>query len=188
MPHQHSRQHSHSHDEHSHPQHSHHGHGHHAPANYNRAFVIGLLLNGGLVLTEFTFGLLANSVALIADAGHNLSDVLGILLAWIASLLVRRRPSARYTYGWRKSSVLAAFLNAVFLLVATGGIVWESVHRLINPGEVNGAIVIGVAAIGIAINTGTSMGFPTPLMNGLFAPICLSVPVSPKFTTCIFGV
>ncbi len=151
--------HSPDHDRHHH--HSHAGHsGHqHPPANYNRAFIVGLLLNGGFVLTEFVFGLLANSVALIADAGHNLSDVLGLLLAWIATLLVRRQPSTRYTYGWRKSSVLAAFLNAIFLLIATGGIIWEAVQRLIHPGDVNGAIVMTVAVIGIAINMGTAMMF-----------------------------
>jgi cobalt-zinc-cadmium efflux system protein len=121
--------------------------------------MVGLLLNSGFVLTEFAFGLLANSVALIADAGHNLSDVLGLLLAWIASVLVNRQPSARYTYGWRKSSILAAFLNAVFLLVATGGIIWEAMQRLFHPSEVEGAIVIGVAIIGVAINTVTALMF-----------------------------
>lgn len=153
-----SHQHSHHQHSHAHAHHAHTGH-HHAPTSYNRAFVLGLLLNGGFVLTEVTFGWLANSVALIADAGHNLGDVLGLLLAWIASVLARRRPSARYTYGWRKSSVLAAFLNSILLLVATGSIVWESLQRLVNPGEVNGAIVIGVAAVGIAINAGTALMF-----------------------------
>ena len=149
MPHQHS---------HSHHDHSHAGH-HHAPADYNRAFIVGLLLNGGFVLTEFGFGSLANSVALIADAGHNLSDVLGLLLAWMGSVLARRQPSARYTYGWQKSSILAAFLNSIFLLVATGGIVWETLHRLLNPSDVKGAIIIGVAAVGIVINTATALMF-----------------------------
>ena len=153
-----SHEHSHAHHDHSHAGHSHAGH-HHPPANYSRAFVVGLILNAGFVLAEFGFGVLANSVALISDAGHNLSDVLGLLLAWIASVLVRRQPSARYTYGWRKSSILAAFLNAIFLLVATGGIIWEAIQRLVNPSEVNGAVIIGVAAIGIAINTGTALMF-----------------------------
>jgi cobalt-zinc-cadmium efflux system protein len=88
-----------------------------------------------------------------------ISDILRLLLAWVASLLARRRPSARYTYGWRKSSILAAFLNAIFLLVATGGIMWESVQRLLSPGAVEGTIVIMVATIGIAINTGTALMF-----------------------------
>jgi cobalt-zinc-cadmium efflux system protein len=146
------------HPSHSHHDHSHAGH-HHAPDNYNRAFIVGLILNGGFVLTEFSFGLLANSVALIADAGHNLSDVLGLLLAWIASLLARRQPSSRNTYGWRKSSILAAFLNSIFLLVATGVIVWEGIQRFLNPSEVEGTIVIGVAVVGILINTGTALMF-----------------------------
>jgi cobalt-zinc-cadmium efflux system protein len=145
----------HSHDHHHH---THDGH-HHAPASYNRAFIVGLLLNGGFVITEFGFGWWANSVALMADAGHNLSDVLGLLLAWIASSLAQRQPSARYTYGWRKSSILAALLNSILLLVATGGIIWESIGRLLHPSEVAGAIVIGVAAIGVAINTGTALMF-----------------------------
>jgi cobalt-zinc-cadmium efflux system protein len=161
MPHQHDRHHDHSHQGESHRHdldrvgHNH----HHPPANYNRAFVVGILLNGSFVLTEFAFGIMANSVALIADAGHNLSDVLGLLLAWVASILARRQPSARYTYGWRKSSIIAALLNAVFLLVATGGIMWEAIQRTLAPGEVNGQIVIGVAAIGIFINIGTAVMF-----------------------------
>lgn len=142
--------HSHSHGEHRH---------HHLPANYNRAFIVGLVLNGGFVLTEFFFGFLANSVALIADAGHNLSDVLGLILAWAASLLVRRQPSSRKTYGWRKSSIVAAFLNAVFLLLVTGGIAWESVQRFSTPHEVKGGMIILVAAIGIVINAVTALMF-----------------------------
>ena len=149
---------SHGHDHHHDRGHSHAGH-HHAPANYNLAFGVGLILNGGFVLTEFIFGLQAHSVALIADAGHNLSDVLGLVLAWVASLLLHRKPSARYTYGWRKFSILAAFLNAIFLLVATGAIMWEAVGRLMHPGEVQGSIVITVAAIGVVINTATALMF-----------------------------
>ena len=150
MPHQHH----HPHD------HSHHGHHHHAPTNYNRAFMVGLALNGGFVITEFIFGLLANSVSLIADAGHNLSDVLGLVISWTAILISRRQPSSRYTYGWRKSSILAALLNAIFLLVTTGAIVWESIHRLVQPVDrVEGGLIMIVAAIGIAINAGTAMMF-----------------------------
>jgi cobalt-zinc-cadmium efflux system protein len=156
MPHQHDQPHSHAKD--SHAGHSHAGHSH-APATYDRAFLVGLLLNGGFVLTEFGFGLQANSVALMADAGHNLSDVLGLLLAWTASTLARRQPSARYTYGWRKISVLAAFLNAVFLMLVTGGIISETVQRLFHPDDVKTPIVIVVAAVGIAINTGTALMF-----------------------------
>jgi cobalt-zinc-cadmium efflux system protein len=146
-------------DRHSHSHHHSHAGHHHAPANYNRAFIVGLLLNGGFVLTELAFGWKANSVALIADAGHNFSDVLGLLMAWVASFLVQRQPSTQYTYGWRKSSILAAFLNSIFLLIATGGIIWESIGRLLHPSEVEGAIVIEIAAIGVAINIGTALMF-----------------------------
>ncbi|MBD2578431.1 cation diffusion facilitator family transporter [Oscillatoria sp. FACHB-1406] len=149
-PHAHHHHHAHS--------HSHHNHSH-APANYNRAFIIGLVLNVGFVLIEFIFGVYANSIALIADAGHNLSDVLGLLLAWGASLLVTRKPSRSKTYGMRKSSIVAAFLNAVSLLVVTGGIAWEAIQRFLRPGEVQGDIIIGVAIVGIAINTITALMF-----------------------------
>jgi cobalt-zinc-cadmium efflux system protein len=160
MPQQHSpHDNHHDHAQHNHNHHNHAGHHHHAPANYNLAFGVGLILNGGFVLTEFIFGLQAHSVALIADAGHNLSDVLGLILAWVASLLMHRQPSAQYTYGWRKFSILAAFLNSIFLLVATGAIIWEAVGRLIHPGEVQGSIVIAVAAIGVVINTATALMF-----------------------------
>jgi cobalt-zinc-cadmium efflux system protein len=101
----------------------HHGAGHvHAPASFGRAFAIGIGLNVAFVAVEFVFGVLANSVSLLADAGHNLSDVLGLVIAWIASVLVRRPPSSRYTYGLRSSSILGALYNAVFLLVAVGAI------------------------------------------------------------------
>jgi cobalt-zinc-cadmium efflux system protein len=122
--------------------------------------MVGLLLNGGFVITEFIFGLLAHSVSLIADAGHNLSDVLGLVISWIAIFLSRRQPSSRYTYGWRKSSILATFLNAIFLLVVTGGIIWEATQRLLQPSStVEGEVIIVVAAIGIVINTGTALLF-----------------------------
>jgi cobalt-zinc-cadmium efflux system protein len=150
--------HDHDHRNHSHGGHSHGGHSH-APASFDRAFLIGMILNSGFVLTEFTYGILANSVALIADAGHNLSDVLGLLLAWIASILVRRSPSRKYTYGLRKVSILAALLNSIFLLVASGGIILEAIQRLFRPSEVQGSIVIGVAAIGVVINTVTALMF-----------------------------
>ncbi|MCX5964425.1 MAG: cation diffusion facilitator family transporter [Cyanobacteria bacterium] len=143
----------------AHTGHSQAGHSHSVPDNYNAAFLVGLLLNGGFVLAEFGFGVQANSVSLMADAGHNLGDVLGLILAWSGTLLTRRKPSARYTYGWRKSSILAAFLNAIFLLITTGFIVWESFHRLMQAGEVNSPIVIAVALVGIGINAGTAAMF-----------------------------
>jgi cobalt-zinc-cadmium efflux system protein len=148
MPHHHS-----SHD------HGHRSHHHHSPTNYDRAFTVGLALNGAFVVIEFGLGLLSNSVALMADAGHNLSDVLGLVLAWVATLLVRRQPSSHRTYGWRKSSILAALFNALFLLLVTGGIVWESVLRFFNPHEIDGGIVIMAAAIGIVINSLTAWMF-----------------------------
>jgi cobalt-zinc-cadmium efflux system protein len=150
------------HEEHAHG-HAHgndHAHGHaHAPANFSRAFAIGLILNLGFVGVEVFYGLLAHSIALIADAGHNLSDVLGLGLAWGAAILSRRPPSRRHTYGWRRSSILAAFFNAVFLLVVTGGIAWESIQRFREPGEVQGGVIIWVALVGIAINTVTALLF-----------------------------
>ena len=131
----------------------------HGPTNYNRAFALGVALNVGFVVTEATFGILADSLALLADAGHNLSDVLGLLLAWGANALSRRQPTARRTYGWRSSSILAALLNAVILLVAVGGIAWEAIRRFGEPSQVGGMTVIWVAAVGVAINTATALLF-----------------------------
>ncbi|KJH71271.1 cation diffusion facilitator family transporter [Aliterella atlantica] len=131
----------------------------HTPKNYNQAFVIGIVLNTGFVAIEAFYGVFANSLALLADAGHNLSDVLGLLLAWGASILSRRLPTHRHTYGWRRSSILAALFNAIFLLLVTGGIAWEAVQRFLNPHQVAGSVVIGVAAVGIAINTITALMF-----------------------------
>lgn len=131
----------------------------HAPANFNRAFIISVTLNSAFVVIEATYGILANSLALLADAGHNLSDVMGLILAWIASFLVRRQPTARLTFGLRRSSVLAALLNASFLLIISGGVGWEAIQRFREPTPVAGATVIVVAAIGIAINTISALMF-----------------------------
>lgn len=136
-----------------------HNHHHHEPSNYNRAFVIGLALNGGFVVIEAASGFLTHSLALLADAGHNLSDVLGLLLALGANLLSQRPPTQRYTYGLRRSSILAALLNAIFLLVAMGGIAWEALRRFSNPNSVPAGVVIGVALIGVIINTITALLF-----------------------------
>lgn len=137
-----------------------HDHSHsHAPASYGRAFAIGIALNTGFVIMEATFGFLSGSLALVADAGHNLSDVLGLVVAWIASILVRRLPTPRHTYGLRRSSILAALANAVFLLVAIGAISWEAIGRFDNPEPVAGGTVIWVALVGIAINTATALLF-----------------------------
>jgi len=131
----------------------------HPPMNFNKAFGIGIFLNVGFVVVEAIFGILSDSVALLADAGHNLSDVLGLVLAWGASLLSVRRPTFRRTYGWKSSTILAAFLNAIILLVAVGGIVWESIRRFSHPQLVEGHTVIVVAAIGVVINTATALLF-----------------------------
>ncbi|EHC11176.1 cation diffusion facilitator family transporter [Fischerella thermalis JSC-11] len=130
----------------------HHHHGHHHQPTYNRAFVIGIILNMGFVIVEAVFGFLTNSLALTADAGHNLSDVLGLVLAWGASWLIRRRPTKRYTYGLRRSSILAAFLNACLLLVAMGAIALEAIERLGSPKPIAGCTIITVALVGIVIN------------------------------------
>jgi cobalt-zinc-cadmium efflux system protein len=131
----------------------------HAPANYGRSFAIGVALNLGFVLLEWTYGRLSNSLALQADAGHNLSDVLGLLLAWGASVLAQRQPSHRRTYGLRRSTILAALINAVVLLVAVGAIAVEALERLGQPAPVATTTVMAVAAIGIAINTITALLF-----------------------------
>jgi cobalt-zinc-cadmium efflux system protein len=136
------------------------GHNHdHGPVDYNRAFALGVGLNTGFVVAEAGFGLATGSLALLADAGHNLSDVLGLLLAWGASWLARQSPTRRRTYGWRRSSILAALLNAMLLLVAVGGISWEAVRRLLAPEPAPGPTVIWVAAVGIAVNTLTALLF-----------------------------
>ncbi|HEY9810210.1 MAG TPA: cation diffusion facilitator family transporter [Halomicronema sp.] len=137
---------------------THHDH-HHEPANYNRAFIVGLILNVGLVGAEVVYGFMAHSLALLADAGHNLSDVLALFLAWGASALSLRAPSVRFTYGLRRSSILVALLNGIFLLVATGGIAWEAIQRLGDPQPVEGGLVIGVALVAIVINTATALMF-----------------------------
>jgi cobalt-zinc-cadmium efflux system protein len=148
-----------SHDDHDHA-HAHHGHGHtHAPADFGRAFAIGIGLNTAFVVVELIYGVLGNSMALIADAGHNMSDVLGLAVAWIASVLTRRPPSQRYTYGLGASSILAALFNAMFLLVAVGAIAWEAVLRLFSPEPVAAGIVMTVAGIGIIVNGFTAWLF-----------------------------
>lgn len=136
-----------------------HQHRHDEHSDYNRAFAIGVALNVGFIIIEAVFGLLANSLALLADAGHNLSDVLGLLLAWGASYMVKRRPTKRHTYGWRKSSILAALMNAIVLMAAIGAIAWEAIRRFNHPAPVAGQTIIIVAAIGVVINTITAMLF-----------------------------
>jgi cobalt-zinc-cadmium efflux system protein len=143
---------------HAHGHHDHHHH-HHAPANHDRAFAIGVALNAGFVLAEVAAGLIANSVALLADAMHNLGDVLALLLAWGASWLARRPPTATRTYGWGRSSILAALVNAILLLLALGGIAWEALERLGAPQPIDSGLVAWVGGIGIAINAASAALF-----------------------------
>jgi cobalt-zinc-cadmium efflux system protein len=124
----------------------------HAPRNVGTAFAIGIGLNLTFVAVEFVYGVLGNSMALLADAGHNLSDVLGLIIAWVASVLTKRPPSSRYTYGLGGSSILAALFNAVILLLAVGAIAWESILRLFSPEPVASITVMTVALVGIVIN------------------------------------
>jgi cobalt-zinc-cadmium efflux system protein len=134
-------------------------HSHSHSRDYNRAFAVGFVLNLGFVIVEAVFGILAGSLALLADAGHNLSDVLGLGLAWTANTLMRRPPSARRTYGWRRFSILAALLNAVFLFVVVGGVGWEAIRRFGASASVEGRTMLWVAATGVVVNTATALLF-----------------------------
>ena len=156
--------HPHAHHDHHHGHGHGHGHGHSHPAipaapDQSRKFKLGIALNLGFVLIEAIAGLLSGSLALLADAGHNLSDVLALLIAWGASILARRRPTAQFTYGLRGSSIWAAMANALILMVVCGGIAWEAIRRLQQPAEVSGMMVIVVATIGVLINTATALLF-----------------------------
>ena len=144
--------HAHSHD-HDHP------HQHHHPHSTGRAFAIGIGLNLIFVVVEWAYGVMANSLALIADATHNFGDVMGLVLAWGAMALARRPPSARFTYGLRGSTILAALGNAMLLLVATGGIAWEAIRRFDSTSAINETVMIWVAVLGVLINAGTAMLF-----------------------------
>ena len=143
---------------HDHQSHAHSAHGN-SPASYGRAFAIGIALNLAYVAGEAVAGIISGSLALLADAGHNLSDVLGLSLSWGAAVLSRRQPSGRFTYGLRSSSILAALANAIMLLVVTGGIAWEAIWRIAHPVPIASGIVVVVAAIGIFINGGTALLF-----------------------------
>lgn len=140
----------------------HHEHDHHhahGPADFGRAFAIGTALNLGFVLLEGTAGFLTDSVALLADAGHNLSDVLGLLVAWAGVELAKRPASKRFTYGLRGSSILAALTNSVLLLVAVGAIAWEAIGRFSDPPAIAGGTVMIVAGLGIIVNLSTALLF-----------------------------
>ncbi|KEF31797.1 Cobalt-zinc-cadmium resistance protein CzcD [Marinobacter nitratireducens] len=142
--------------------HSHHNHGHdhaHHFDTHNRSFALAVILNVAFVVIEAVYGVLSGSLALLADAGHNLSDVLGLLMAWAASWLATQKATDRNTYGLKKSTILAALFNALFLIAAVGGIAWEAIQRFSEPAEVAGMTVIIVAGIGVLINGVTMMLF-----------------------------
>lgn len=130
-----------------------------AAANYNRAFAIGITLNILFVVVEAVYGIMADSLALVADAGHNLSDVLSLFLAWGAGLISKRKPSTRRTYGFRRATILASLLSSIMLLVALGMIAWEAIGRFIEPVPVKGMTVIIVAGVGVVVNSVTAMLF-----------------------------
>ncbi len=156
----HSNDHHHDDDDHHHDHGGHQTHAHsHAPADFGRAFAIGIALNTAYVVGEAVYGVLANSLALLADAGHNAGDVVSLGLAWLAAWLSKRAPSSRYTYGLRSSSILAALANAVLLALVTGAIAWEAVLRLMHPEPAAGVTMMEVAAVGIAINGVTALMF-----------------------------
>lgn len=156
---------SHSHS-HSHGHNHNHGHSH-APANYGFAFGFGIILNTIFIIVEIVYGILGDSLALLADAGHNVSDVLGLIIAWAAFWLGKKAPTKKRTYGYKRSSILAALFNAVFLLVAIGAIAWEAIQRFSAPEPVAGKTVIIVAIIGIVINTITALLFYSGRKNDL---------------------
>ena len=161
MPHDHA-DHDHSHDHHDHHHgsgHSH-GHAHPAPTNFGTRFLIAAGLNAAFIVAEVIYGFKANSLALLADAGHNFSDVIGLLLAWGAWWLAKKKPQPNFTYGFRGASIVAALLNAILLLVAVGGIVFEAIDRLMSGQQpVEGTIIMAVAALGIVINGVTAWLF-----------------------------
>jgi cobalt-zinc-cadmium efflux system protein len=140
------------------PGHAHGGHSH-SPKSFGTAFAIGVALNFAFVVLEVVFGIFAHSLALVADAGHNMGDVLGLVLAWAASALMKRPATERRTYGFRSSSILAALFNAIFLLVSVGAIAWEAIRRFGVPVEVAGKTVIWISLVGIVINTATAAMF-----------------------------
>ncbi|NMM10998.1 MAG: cation transporter [Polaromonas sp.] len=145
-----------------------HDHGHsHAAAEFSRAFAIGIVLNFAFVAIEGFYGWKINSLALLADAGHNLSDVAGLVLAWGGALAGKLRPTDRHTYGWKRASILAAFFNAMLLLVAMGSLAWEAFNRLGVPEATEGWTVMAVAGVGIVINTATALLFMRGPKNDL---------------------
>jgi cobalt-zinc-cadmium efflux system protein len=140
--------------------HTHGGMGHiHSPDRFGTAFALGIILNLGFVILEVAYGIFAHSLALVADAGHNMGDVLGLLLAWSATFLARTAPTERHTYGLRSSSILAALFNAIFLLITVGAIAWEAIRRFGDPTAVAAQTIICVSAVGICVNGATALMF-----------------------------
>ena len=138
------------------------GHAHHhdhAPADFGQAFAIGIALNLAFVVAETVFGFVANSMSLLADAGHNLSDVLGLVVAWAGAVMAKRAASPRFTYGLKKAPILAALANSLFLLIAVGAIGAEAIRRLVHPATTDGGMVMIVAAVGILVNGATALLF-----------------------------
>ncbi len=135
------------------------GHSHHEHSSYGRAFAIGIVLNITFVVVEIVYGLIANSSSLLADAGHNMSDVLSLVFAWAAISLAAKKPKGKYTYGLRKTTILVSILNALLLFVAVIAIAWDAVDKLRNPIDVAGSQVMIVAGIGVLINTITALLF-----------------------------
>jgi cobalt-zinc-cadmium efflux system protein len=153
----HSHDHGHAHGGHATPGVAKHAHG---AADFGRIFAVGVVLNAAYVVAEALYGIASHSLALLADAGHNLGDVLALAAAWGAAILGRRGPGGRYTYGLRGSTILVALGNAVLLLVITGGIAWEAIRRLLEPPEpLSGMTVVIVAALGVVINGSTALLF-----------------------------
>jgi len=132
---------------------------HHATPDYNRAFAAAVVLNAGFVIVEAIFGVMSDSLALLTDAGHNMSDVLGLLLAWGAAVLAKKRPSARRTYGFSRATIIASVFSGLLLMGAVGAIGWEAVNRLMEPPQPAGKTIMMVAAIGVVINTATALFF-----------------------------
>jgi len=154
--------HEHEHDPHGRRHHDHahdHSHAHPLPPNPSRAFALGIVLNAGFVVAEVAYGVLSHSLALLADAGHNLGDVVGLALAWGATVLARVRPSKRRTFGYRRSTIVASVANALILLFVTGGLAWESVRRLFEPQLPQGRTMIAVALVGTVVNAASALLF-----------------------------
>lgn len=136
-----------------------HGHSHHHGTDFSRAFALGILLNIAIVLLELVGGVLSGSMALIADAGHNLSDGLGLVVGWAGAVMAKKSPSSRFTYGLKKASILAALINALILLIAVGAIASESIHRLIMSSRTDPRTMMWVGAVAIVMNGATALLF-----------------------------